>query len=191
MVFKKGVNDLKKYLENESKEYKKIDKELGEKWHERNFMDRMQQAVLNQRFTNIRILEDILQELETDDLKLQVTFSGPTATDLPNLDKEPFNEEGIKLEYKGGLIRESVEAPQLAYWAFWIIPSISLISSAITIGKFIHNRLQKSKNTKVWIGPNEVDSSTSQDDMQKIFEKELKRIKDEIENLKNDYEKED
>ena len=50
----------------------------------------MQQAVLNQRFTNIHILEDILQELETDDLKLQVTFSGPTATDLPNLDKEPF-----------------------------------------------------------------------------------------------------
>ena len=138
MAFKKGVYDLRKYLEKESTECKKIDEELRQKWHERNSADIMQQAVLNQRFTNIRILTDILQELETDEIKLQITFTGPKATDLPNLTNDPLNENGIKVEYKGGLIRESVEAPQLEYVAFWISTSISITSGAITIGDYIY-----------------------------------------------------
>jgi len=104
---------------------------------------------------------------------------------------DPLHEKGIKAEYKGGLIRESVEAPQLEYMAFWISTTIGITSGAITIGDFIYKQLKKLKNTKAEIGGNKVDSSVPQEEIQKIIEDELKRLKEEIENLKKEFEKEE
>ncbi|MDH3766001.1 MAG: hypothetical protein OER82_09355 [Nitrosopumilus sp.] len=145
MVFEKGVHNLKKYVENEEKECKKIDEQLA-----KNGINEILQIRCNKQSLikglQISVLSDILQELETDELKLQITFSGPKATDLPNLTMHPLHEKGIKAEYKGGLIRESVEAPQLEYVAFWIGTTITITSGAITIGDFIYRQLKKLKN---------------------------------------------
>jgi len=186
MAFKKGLENLKNYIKDEEEACKKIDKRLSEIWSKRNFADSMQQAVLNQRNDNIRFLKDILQELETDDLKLQITFRGPKATDLPNLAREQFNEDGIKLEYKGGIFQASVEAYQSEFVVFWVGYSVALIGGAITITDFIYQKLKKYKNTKIKVGANEVDTSVPKEELQKIIQEELKRLKEEIEDLKND-----
>lgn len=185
MVFKKGLENLKNYLKSEEEACKKLDAELSERWSKRSFTDSMQQAVLNQRNTNIRILEDILQELETDDLKLQITFRGPNATDLPNLAREQFHEEGIKLEGKGGIFLASVEAYQSEFVVFWVSNVIALIGGSITIADFIHQKLKKYKDTKIKVGSHEVDSSISQVELQKLILEVLKLLKEEIDNIKN------
>lgn len=186
MAFKKGLENLKEYIENEEETCKKIDERLRERWSERSFVDNMEQAVLNQRNMNIHILKDILQELETDDLKLQITFSGPTATDLPSLAREQFEVDGIKLEGKGGILQASAEAYQFEFVVFWVSNTIGIISSSITIADYIHQKLKKYKKTKIRVGTHEVNSSASEEDLQKIIQEELKRLKEEIENLKSD-----
>ena len=45
------------------------------------------------------------------------------------------------------------------------------------------------KNTKAQIGKNEVNSSDSKENINKIIEEEIAYLKDEIENLKKYYEK--
>ena len=188
MAYKKGLENLKNYIEQEEKDCKKLDAELAEKWSERNFIVNMQQAVLNQRNMNLRILKDILQELETDDLKLQITFRGPKASDLPHLVREPINEDGIRLEGKGGLFQASVEAYQYEFVVFWVSNTVALIGGAITIADFIHTKLKNYKNTKIKVGSHEVDSSASQEEIQKIIQKELKRLTEEVKNIKKDLE---
>ena len=186
MTFKIGVIELKNYIESEEKACKQIDERLRKIWSERNFVDNMDQAVLNRRNINIRILKDILQELETDDMKLSITFSGPRASDLPNLAKEEFNEKGIKLEGKGGLFQASAEAYQSEFIVFWVSSSIGILSGGIAIADFIYQKLKKYQNTKTIVGKHEIDSSVSQEDLQKIIQDELQRIKEEIENFKNE-----
>jgi len=188
MALKKGLENLKNYIDDEEEACKKLDAELSERWSERTVVDNMQQAVLNQRNMNLRILKDILQELETDDLKLQITFRGPMVTDLPGLSREQFNEEGIKLEGKGGIFQASVEAYQSEFVVFWVSNIIGLIGGAVTITDFIYQKLKKYKNTKIKVGAHEVNSSVSQEELQKLILEELKRLKEEIENLKNDLE---
>ena len=75
--------------------------------------------------------------------------------------------------------------------AFWISTTISITSGAITIGDYIHRQLKKLKNTKAEIGGNKVDSSVPQEEIQKMIEDDLKRLKEEVENLKNDFKKEE
>ena len=69
---------------------------------------------------------------------------------------------------------------------FWVSTTISLIGGAITIADFIHQKLKKCKNTKIKIGINEVDSSVSPEELQKLILEELNRLKEEVDNLKNE-----
>ena len=189
MVFKKKLERLRDYVETEDKICKKIDERLRDRRSKRDFADNMEQAVLNQRNVNILILKDILQELETEDLKLEITFRGPKATDLPNLSREQFDEEGIRLESKGNVLQASLEANQSEFVVFWVASAIGITSGAITIANFIYEKLSKYKNTKMKVGSSEILPSIPKEELQKRIQEELKRLKEEIENIKNDHEK--
>lgn len=171
MTFKTGLRKLRSYIESEE--------ELCTKRTEKGIDSNMEQAVINEKNWNIRILKDILQELETTELKLNVAFFGPNATDLPHITSEQFNKDGVRLEGKGGILTASVESIQTEYVVFWISNVISVSSGAITIADLIYNKIKNYKNTKTRVGKSEFSSSVTLDDLRKIIREELERIKKE------------
>lgn len=181
MIFQKRLERLREYVESEEITCKRIEERLREKGHPEDFRDNWEQAVLNQRNTNIRILKDILQELETDDLKLQITFQASNAGDLPWLGRESFERDGIKLEGKGGTLQASVESMQSEFVVFWVSNTIGIIGGGITIADFIYQKIQNYKNAKMRVGTNKLDSTISKEKLRKIIQEELKRLKDDSE----------
>jgi len=167
MTYKKGIRSLKEYIESEKE------------WAENPEINHGDQAVINQKNFNVRILEDILRDFKSQELELKVSFAAPLATDLPHLAQKPFQEEGISLEYRGGILQASVEAIQSEFVAFLIITSISILSGSITIAGFIHKKLQNSKNAKGRIGSKEFDSTITIEDLRKIIAEELEKVKKE------------
>jgi len=200
LVIQFGIRELRKYIQSEEESYAKSKERLHAKREElltnenknnhniEYWINVTEIGCNNQRNLKILFLKEILQELETDDLKLSVSFHSPLATDLPHLVEESFNEEGIKLENKGVVLSASVESMQVEFAVFWVTSVIGTSSGAITIGNYIYKKLKNYKNTKIKVGGKEIDSSTSQEDIQKIIQEELKRIQDEIKNLKDDLE---
>lgn len=146
---------------------------------ENGITSNMEQAVINDKNWTIMILKDILQELESDDLKLSVTFAGPKASDLPHLTHEPFKADGVILESKGMMLSASLESSQIESVVFWVNNTVSIAGGTVTIADFIYNKIKNYKNTKTRIGKNEISSSITSDELRKIIREELERIKKE------------
>jgi len=167
MTHKKGIRSLKEYIESEKD------------WATNPNSNHGDYAVINRKNDNIRNLEEILRDFESQKLELKVSFNASLATDLPHLAQEPFQEEGVSLEYRGGILQASVEAIQSEFVVFLVIASISILSGSITIADFIHKKLQNSKNAKGRIGSKEFDSTITLEDLRKIIAEELEKVKKE------------
>jgi len=136
-------------------------------------------AVINRKNENIRNLEDVLRDFESKEMELKVAFSAPLASDLPHLTQEQFQEEGIRIQGRGGILTASAESFQSEFASFLLLTSINVVSASITIANLLHKKLQNLKNTKCRIGDKEFDSTTTLEEIRKMVSEELEQIKKE------------
>jgi len=167
MTYKKGIKSLKDFIKSEKD------------WAENPEINHGDHAVINQKNFNVLILEDILRDFESQELELKVSFKVPLATDLPHLALEQFQEEGIRLEGRGGILLASAESMQSEFVSFLVLTSISILSGSITIADFIYKKLQNSKNAKARIANREFDLNSKLEEIQKMVFEELEKVKEE------------
>jgi hypothetical protein len=65
--------------------------------------------------------------------------------------------------------------------------TVSIVGGAISIANFIHEKLKNRTNTKMRIGRHHLDSLPSQDELQRIIQNELSRLKEEVSDLKKEF----
>ncbi|CUR52806.1 Putative phage protein [Nitrosotalea devaniterrae] len=168
MTHKSGIKKLREYIQGETKSCEINDTD-----------DNFRMAVKNQQRVNVMILEDILRELESNSLKLDIAFSAPKANELPHLAGESFEEKGITIQGNGGIYQASVESMQSEFVIFWVSNIISIAAGSISIAEFIHRKLQNYKNAKIRVGTQRLSPPYSIEDIKKIVKEELERLKEE------------
>lgn len=116
-------------------------------------------------------------------LELNVHLSGPKASDLPWLFEGStsqdayFIDEGIELKFNGGIRQASLESAQSDMFSF-IINSVDISASALTIADFLYQKIKNRKNAKTRVGSYEIKYDINPDELRKIIREELERLRD-------------